>query len=66
MIRRALLLLLSCAACDGQSAAPTTNEARVRHVFYDPGTVTNVQVQRGTATRIVLSSDEKIDRKSVV
>lgn len=60
MMRPALLLLLACAACDGQSASPTANDARVRHVFYDAGTVTTVHVQRGTATRIVLATDEKI------
>lgn len=60
MIRRAALPLLLCAACDGRSAALTDDEPRVRHVAYDPGQVTTVYVQRGTATRIVLGTNENI------
>jgi type IV secretion system protein VirB9 len=60
MIRRAALPLLLCAACDSQSAAPPVAAPQVRHVPYDAGLITTVHVQRGTATRIVLASDEKI------
>ena len=60
MMRCVALLLLWCAVCDTRSASLPADDARVRHVSYDVGQVTTVLVQRGTATRIVLATDEKI------
>lgn len=60
MNRCTALPLLLCVACTVRSASLPADQARVRHVAYDAGQITTVHVQRGTATRIVLASDERI------
>lgn len=45
-----------------QLPQPGKNDVRIRYVNYNKDDVTVIQVQRGTATRIVLAEDEKIVR----
>jgi type IV secretion system protein VirB9 len=60
MNRCTALPLLLCVACSVRAASLPADPARVRHVAYDAGQITTVHVQRGTATRIVLATDERI------
>ncbi|NVM77461.1 type IV secretion system protein VirB9 [Duganella sp. SG902] len=45
-----------------RTPAPVAGDSRIRHIDYLPDRVTEVAVQRGTATRIVLAADEHILR----
>lgn len=48
-------------ALSAELPAPSPNDARIRVVPYRSHDVTVVRVQRGTVTRIVLESDERIE-----
>lgn len=43
-----------------QLPAPSKGDARIGYINYSKGNVAELQVQRGTVTRIVLAEDEKI------
>lgn len=58
-----LLVLGDLAPCRAaQLPQPAKNDIRIRYVNYSRDDVTVINVQRGTATRIVLAEDEKIVR----
>lgn len=60
LVLSALMLCLGGAALAAEIPRSGPDDARVRLVAYRAHEVTVIKVQRGTATRIVLSPDEKI------
>ncbi|NVD69581.1 TrbG/VirB9 family P-type conjugative transfer protein [Duganella sp. BJB1802] len=58
-----MILTLMCAtAYAAQTPQPVGSDPQIRYAVYRPDEVTVITVQRGTASRIVLASDEKIQR----
>ncbi|OEZ54867.1 TrbG/VirB9 family P-type conjugative transfer protein [Duganella sp. HH105] len=57
-----ILMLLCVQAGAAQTPQPVGGDPHIRYAVYRPDEVTVITVQRGTATRIVLAGDEKIQR----